>query len=100
MSGRMERGDDITALPVQFFYIVKKSYRTGTLHDEAGRFSRYAPDSKVTVLPDQGVDSLTADSFFCGHFFFNILFTTRTDDTSLSVDVNTSTFQTCEERPL
>ncbi len=34
------------------------------------------------------------------HFFFNILFTTRMDDTNLSVEVNTSTFHTCEERHL
>ena len=34
------------------------------------------------------------------HFFFKMLFTTRTVETSLSVDVYTLTSHTCEERPL
>lgn len=34
------------------------------------------------------------------YLFFITLFTTRTDETSLLVEVNTSTFHTCDERPL
>ena len=33
------------------------------------------------------------------YFFFKMLFTTRMLDTSLLVEVNTSTFHTCDERP-
>lgn len=34
------------------------------------------------------------------HFRFITLFITRMDETNFSVEVNTSTFHTCEERPL
>lgn len=48
-------------------------------------------DKKKTTLIRGG---LLISCFAIRHPFFKILFTTRTDDTSLAVDVNTSTFHT------
>ena len=96
----MERGNDKTALPVKLLDMVEKTCRTGGLHGEPDIVSRYTPECKTPVLLDKNVYFIAITCFVECHFFFNILLTTRTEDTSLSVEVNTSTFQTWEERPL
>ena len=60
-------------------------------------FARPDPGGKGVAGCDMVVDCLVYSILY---FFFKMLFTTRTLETSLSVEVNTSTFHTCEERPL
>ena len=60
-------------------------------------FSRSDPGGEGVARCDMIVDCLV---YKIHYFFFKMLFTTRTLETSLSVEVNTSTFHTCEERPL
>ena len=53
------------------------------------------------LLPlNKCINSCQVTYFFVGHLFFITLLTTRMEDTSLLVEVNTSTFHTWDERPL
>ena len=56
------------------------------------------PNSETPALLDQRVYYFVRISW--NHFFFSMLLITRTEETSLSVEVNMSTFHTWDERPL
>lgn len=60
--------------------------------------TRNTPNSETPALLDQRVYYFVR--IFWNHFFFSILLITRTEETSLSVEVNMSTFHTWDERPL
>ncbi len=48
----MKGSNDETTLFVQFLDVIEKTCRTGGLHGEAGRFSRYPPKCKTPVPVD------------------------------------------------
>lgn len=60
--------------------------------------TRNTPNSETPALLDQRVYYFVRISW--NHFFFSMLLITRTEETSLSVEVNMSTFHTWDERPL
>ena len=49
---------------------------------------------KRSLLPDKRINNCQITYFFVNHLFFITLLTTRTEDTSLFVEVKTSTFHT------
>ena len=97
----LKRSDDKSSLSIQFFQIVYQTYRSFRLCQQTGNFlPRNTVNSKRLLPLNKCINSCQITYFFVGHLFFITLLTTRMEDTSLFVEVNTSTFHTWDERPL
>ena len=87
--------DNKSFLSVQLLQIVYQTDLLLRLCQQTGKFlSGNTVYHKRSLLPDKRINNCQITYFFVNHLFFITLLTTRTEDTSLFVEVKTSTFHT------
>ena len=93
--GLPKGSDNKSFLSVQLLQIVYQTDILLRLCQQTGKFlSGNTVYRKRSLLPDKRINNCQITYFFVNHLFFITLLTTRTEDTSLFVEVKTSTFHT------